>query len=337
MKDDIKYTSLRDASRLSLKDMVPLRGPLSIYLEVTNVCNFKCVFCPESFSNYKEISGGHFRLSTTDYSAIIEQISELRTVKTLNFYMMGEPFAHPQLLSFVKLAKEINASERIIVTSNGSLIKERIYREICESKLDYLRISIYGANEDKQIRNTQSKISLSKIRDNISKFKEFRDQNKYKNPFIYIKMIDSGYIDDNQEFIEYFSNVGDQVAIEPVMNWNDPEEGRLTTLDNESLQNTDYFSHRKKCCPFPFYTLVIHSDLKVSVCCVDWNKKTIIGDLKRQSLDQIWLGEPLREFQLKHIEGRRNEISGCKNCTFIHTAPDNLDDLKKSEFLSRIK
>jgi len=48
------YAQLKTGPRISLADQVPLRGPLSIFVEPTNICNFKCVFCPESFSNYEE-------------------------------------------------------------------------------------------------------------------------------------------------------------------------------------------------------------------------------------------------------------------------------------------
>jgi MoaA/NifB/PqqE/SkfB family radical SAM enzyme len=100
------YSSLRsNKERIPLGESVPLMGPLSVYLETTNICNFKCVFCPESFTNYSEISGGLFRLSSDDFSRVADQLAEVRTVKTLNFYMMGEPFANKELLSFVSEAK----------------------------------------------------------------------------------------------------------------------------------------------------------------------------------------------------------------------------------------
>ena len=83
--------------------------------------------------------------------------------------------------------------------------------------------------------------------------------------------------------------------------------------------------------------MVIHSDLKVSVCCVDWEKKTLIGDLRKESLLDIWNGKKLRDMQVKHIQGKKNDIEGCKNCTYHHTAIDNIDELKEDDFLSRCK
>ena len=221
------------------------------------------------------------------------------------------------------------------MTSNGSLIKPKLYDDICKTQLDYLRISIYGPNEEKQRANTASKIKLSQIRDNIAGIKSYRDQAGYAHPFIYVKMIESKDEAENQEFLSFFEGVGDQVVIEPVMNWNDPAEGSLAQMDPAELKNKPYFEHKKDVCPFPFYTLVIHSDLKVSVCCVDWSKQAVIGNLREQTLSEIWHGEKLREFQMLHLLRRRNEISACKNCTFLHTAPDNLDGLAADEFSHR--
>ena len=68
--------------------------------------------------------------------------------------MMKEPFINKQLLSFVSDAKEKDLSDKVIITSNGSLINPYIHKELIASGLDYLRISIYGATETDQKKYT---------------------------------------------------------------------------------------------------------------------------------------------------------------------------------------
>jgi len=329
------YSSLRVLNRLDLTKAIPLAGPLTIYLEPTNICNFKCVYCPESLDNYKEAAGGRFQLSLDDFKAIAPQIKDLGTVKTLNFYMMGEPFVNKQLTQFVSIAKAATISERVIVTSNGTLVRPHIYKDICDSGLDYLRVSIYGSNEDAHKANTQSPFRLSLIKENILGLKQFRDQLGQRRPFIYIKMIESPNPDDNVEFRRMFAEVGDELFIEPAMNWNDPENNNFLGAAKDTPLNKQYFSAKKEVCPFPFYTLVIHSDLRVSVCCVDWNKQAVVGNLRHESLSDIWKGDNLRAFQLKHLQRKRHELSGCSTCTYLHTAPDNIDSLTDSVFAER--
>lgn len=327
----IDYSDLRKKPRVDLARSIPLAGPLSVYIEPTNICNFKCRFCPESFSSYQEDAGGLFTMSQADHGSIIDQLKEFGTVKTLNYYMMGEPLVNKDLFNMINEAKIKNVSERIILTSNGSLLLPKTYKEICDSGLDYLRISIYGSSEEMHRQNTKSKIPLGRISKNVRDFKSYRDANSSAKPFIYIKSIDAQDAALNSNFLELFRDAGDEVAVEPVMNWNNPPDGLLSTLPKEQLLGTEYFQNKKEVCPFPFYTLVIHSDLNVSVCCVDWNKKVVVGNAKFNSLSEIWNGPSINTIRKLHLERKKSLISGCKNCTYLHTAPDNIDCLAKSD------
>jgi len=184
----MNYSSLRQSPRVNLRDEVPLSYPLAIYVEPTNKCNFKCKFCPESFEDYSELSGGFSQLNLDQWHLIATEISSLTNgngVKTLNFYMMGEPFINKSLLTFVGDAKERGLSDKVIITSNGSLINPQIHKDLIASGLDYLRISIYGATEADQKKNTQTNTPISKIRDNVHGLFKLRNDMGSIKPYIY--------------------------------------------------------------------------------------------------------------------------------------------------------
>lgn len=333
--ETLRYSTLRQKARLDLCEAVPLNGPLAVYIEPTNICNFKCVFCPESFKNFEEKSGGFFRLSLSDFEKIADQLALLGSVKTVNFYMMGEPFANSNLLQFTKIAKERGIGERVIVTTNGSLLREKIHADICNSGIDFLRVSIYGANQRTHLQHTQSRVALAKIQENVRKLKTFRDTHGFRTPHIYTKMIRSLDEVENNQFLQSFGEIADEICLEPVMNWNDPEEGNLTQQESADWQNDPFFAKRKLACSFPFYTMVIHSDLRVSPCCVDWDKQLIVGDLKVQSLHDIWNSPKWEALRIAHLNHQRGEIPGCRNCSYLHTAPDNIDKLTEAEYKKR--
>ena len=323
--------------RIDLAESIPLSGPLSVHIEPTNICNFKCKCCPQSFSNYKEKAGGLFQLSMDDFEIIANQLSTLPPVKQLNLFLMGEPFVNKELINFIKMAKDKNLSKCYMVSSNGVLLTSEKYQSLCESGLDFLRISIFGSNEEIHSDITQSKIKLSKVKENIENFQKFKSLNGFSKPRTIVKMIDTENAESNEEFISDFTGLGDETLLEPLTNWNDPVEGNLSKKDKSDLMLTRHYQRKKKVCSYPFYSLIIHSDLQVSVCCVDWGKKTLIGDLRRETLIEIWNGEKLRNIQLKHIQGKKSELEGCGNCTYIHTAIDNIDALDEKTFLSRLK
>jgi radical SAM protein with 4Fe4S-binding SPASM domain len=324
----LNYGELRKKSdRVNLDESIPLPYPLSVYVEPTNRCNFKCSFCPESFDNFAELTRGFHFMSLQEMEITIEQLLEItqgKGVKTMNFYMMGEPLMNNNTPDFIEMCRKSGVAEKLILTSNGSLLKGERAKRLASCPPDYLRISIYGHTTEHHRTVTTSRVPLEDIRDNVKSFQSLVNSDECK---IYVKMIDQGE-EKNQAFLNLFRGCGDEVAIEPVMNWNDPDEGNLAGLDTQDLLKSEYFANKKEVCPSPFYVTVIHSDMNVSVCCVDWAKETVVGNLKEKTLKEIWGGEELRKFQALHLNGKRSEIKACKNCTYIHTFPDRIESPK---------
>ena len=59
---------------------------------------------------------------------------------------------------------------------------------------------------------------------------------------------------------------------------------------------------------------------------LDWARKLIIGDTRKQSLREIWTGDTLFKHQLAHLAGKRKENSTCAACgQLTHCLPDNID------------
>ncbi len=324
----MNYTSLQ-TKRIDLSANIPLQKPFTIYIEPTNICNFKCNFCPHSLENFKEESGGVFSLSEKSFNIILNQIKEFQKISTLNLHYMGEPFVNKNIIKFISLAKKANISKNVIVTSNGSLIKEKIFYDLCKSNLDYLRVSIYAGSEIKHNTTTKSKIPLKKILEQLTALHKFKLENNIKKPHVYIKMIRSENEKENNLFFKNFKNAGNEIELEDVMDWNSYDKKSFLNIPKKDFPKQKTMSIKKEVCPFPFYTLVVHADLNVSVCCVDWNKKTVVGSLKKNTLKEIWLGGKLRDFQRMHLTKRAAELEGCKNCTYLHTARDNLDNVSK--------
>jgi radical SAM protein with 4Fe4S-binding SPASM domain len=112
------------------------------------------------------------------------------------------------------------------------------------------------------------------------------------------------------------------------MNWNGYEGRDLlgAYYDCEKPSDSDIYSGFKKICPFPFYSCVINCDGTVTACCVDWNKNTIIGDLRTESFEDIWNGKKAYDLRLRLLDGP------CRDCQFLHTAADNIDELSHDDF-----
>ena len=82
-----------------------------VYLEITNVCNRSCAFCP------KTRRAPRF-LAEDDFVRLLEKLRPWTDY--LYFHLMGEPLLHPQLERFLTLAGE--RGFRVILTTNGTLL-----------------------------------------------------------------------------------------------------------------------------------------------------------------------------------------------------------------------
>ena len=81
------------------------------YLEITNICNLDCLFCPKTSREKRSLSPAEFDLLT----------DKLRgKIKFLYFHLMGEPLLHRHLPEFISMAREKGFIP--VLTTNGTLL-----------------------------------------------------------------------------------------------------------------------------------------------------------------------------------------------------------------------
>ena len=310
-----------------------------MYIETTNRCNIRCTYCPLSFDEYSETVGGFKTMKLDLFQKIAADIKESGKLKVLRFYLMGEPLVNPHLPEMISIATHMKLAERTELTSNGFLLDKKKSLAIINSGLDYLRISVSSINPERHKRVTESNYGVNQLYDNILNFKKLRDKMGIKKPFLYVKMLDSLDKKENSQFLDMYDTVADETLLEKPMNW-DSFEGRdlLTLTYDDDVKNLKgLYPYKKTVCPFPFYTLTINVDGDVTVCCVDWNKDTAVGNIHENSLKTIWNGKRMKEFLKMQISGNRDTNPSCSNCQFLFTTPDNLDDMTPTMINSIIK
>ena len=70
----------------------------------------------------------------------------------------------------------------------------------------------------------------------------------------------------------------------------------------------------------------MNADGLVSSCFLDWGRKLVIGDVRTESMKEIWNSERMNALRLQHLEGRRRQNPVCGNCGQLsHCLPDNVD------------
>lgn len=84
-----------------------------IYVEISNLCNLSCAFCPGTKRD-KRI------MTEEEFAALLPKLRPYTDF--LYFHLMGEPLCHPKLGIFLELAH--HAGFKVILTTNGTLLKK---------------------------------------------------------------------------------------------------------------------------------------------------------------------------------------------------------------------
>ena len=104
-----------------------------IYLEIYNVCNLKCAFCPGT-KRPKKV------MSEAEFSALLPKLRPYTDY--LYFHLMGEPLCHPCLERFLELAGE--AGFKVILTTNGTLLQKQQEVLLHSPALHKVNISLHA-------------------------------------------------------------------------------------------------------------------------------------------------------------------------------------------------
>ncbi len=105
-----------------------------VYVEITNICNLHCHFCPGTKRQGRFLPPEEFRV-----------LAERLRGRTgyLYLHVMGEPLLHPQLEEILSIASELGF--RVCVTTNGTLLAERGAALLGASSLHKVSVSLHSA------------------------------------------------------------------------------------------------------------------------------------------------------------------------------------------------
>lgn len=109
-----------------------------IYVEISNVCNLKCRFCPPLQREPRVMSTQEFERVCAEACKYTDYIY---------LHLMGEPLLHPKLSELMQIAKSYQLSVQI--TTNGTLIAEKAEVLLNEPALRQVNFSLssYEAND----------------------------------------------------------------------------------------------------------------------------------------------------------------------------------------------
>ena len=104
-----------------------------VYLEITNVCNLSCSFCPGTKRPKHFLSPEEFRCLASRLAGHTEY---------LYLHVMGEPLLHPRLAEILDIAAALGF--KICLTTNGTLLDRALPTLLSARKLHKISVSLHS-------------------------------------------------------------------------------------------------------------------------------------------------------------------------------------------------
>ena len=237
------------------------------YLEITNICNLNCVFCPKTTRAKHTLTIDEFDTLTTRL---------MGEVRFLYFHLMGEPFLHPHLPQFVEMARQKGFIP--VITTNGTLLSKR--EDMLEALPHKLQISLHS-------HEGNGKEDLEQYIDEVMTFAK---EAARRGCIIVLRLWnEGGHNSMNEEIIRLIANHQPRPWVERNDGWRLAENLYIES-DNmfewPDLQHESYAGEEVFCYALRNQIGVL-VDGTVVPCCLDHNGDMHLGNLYTQSLEEI--------------------------------------------------
>jgi radical SAM protein with 4Fe4S-binding SPASM domain len=278
-----------------------------IYIEITNVCNLNCSFCPKTKRKPEFMSLDLFKTAIKESKHLCEEIT---------LHVMGEPLIHPEIKEIIEFAQKENV--KINLTTNGTLVSK--HQNILLSKaIRRINFSIHGikncfSKEEQQV-HLKNIISFTKRaqkeREDLIITYRLWNINDESNSDI-IKTIEKKF---NIELEEKSNKISTKIVNNAFIHydnsfeWPDP---------NKKIKATKGYCHGLS------NHIGILSDGTVIPCCLDNNGNIPLGNIKNNTINEI-LKSPRAINMKKGFQERKLKENLCKGCTYIKRFEKNKD------------
>jgi glycosyltransferase involved in cell wall biosynthesis/MoaA/NifB/PqqE/SkfB family radical SAM enzyme len=291
----------RPALRMVAPDETP-SFPIEIQIQTNTFCNATCVMCPHPEVK-QEVSMGHMEESL--YRDILLQCAAEPGLKRIEPFLMNEPFTDKRLLDWIALAKETVPHADVTVTTNGALVTPAVSDRLVRSGLDAIWFSFNGAEED--TFEAIMGIPQASVVENIDYLLSVRPSTLR----VCVNMIETTMMQPEiARNVRNWTRRGVEAGPSPLVN----RGGNVRNY--EQLNYRPINARPIRVCELVFYKMYILYNGDVVLCCMDWRRQVVLGNLRRQSLAEIWQGEQYTHIREKLLRRDTSQLELCGTCSY---------------------
>lgn len=268
-----------------------------VYIEISNICNLKCSFCPGTTRNPR-------RMNIDEFKIVLKKIKDYTDY--IYFHLLGEPLCHPELEAFLNLAEEMNF--KVIITTNGTLLNK--CKDILLGSHSHYKTVIslhsFEANDTKN--------SFEDYLTNCSEYAKSAENEK----IVVLRLWNNGGKDSlNDKILTVLENYfpkpwieernGTRIGNKIYLQYGDKFD--WPTLENDNInENVFCYGLRDQ--------IGILADGTVVPCCLDSNGDIPLGNIFTDDMQSILNSEKAQNIY-NGFSNRTAQEELCKRCNFV--------------------
>ncbi|AWK52481.1 radical SAM protein [Clostridium beijerinckii] len=280
-----------------------------VYIEITNVCNLSCNFCPKTARKLKS-------MDKESFDHIIKNIKPYTDY--VYFHLMGEPFLNKELKNFLEISKENQL--KVNITSNGTLIREVKDTLLNAPALRQVNISLHSfeANEEQ--------IDFNEYINNIINFVKEATENTNIICSLRLWNLDTRYSANNNMNIDIFKLLEQEFKIDCDLKESLKEKNSFKLKNNVYISMGEKFKWpslkeeelgERAFCYGLRDQIGILVDGTVVPCCLDSEGSISLGNIFENTLDEILNSKRAKDIY-NGFSGRKAVEELCKRCGFTN-------------------
>src|SRR5215831_9893390 len=270
-------------------------GPIEITLESTAKCNLYCPMCPRHIYTFDNEN-----MDLELYRKIVQDCKDY--VEFIWPYGIGEPMIHPNIFEMIRITRD--AGIRTGMSTNATLLDERRADLLLDCGLDYVIFAFDGASKE-TYEKYRIGATFEKTRENILNFLEKKLDRKAAI-YVVLQMV---LLKENTPEKERYREMWSVPGVDEIRFKRDEIQ-----IEGSKIPDVEFKTQRHNPCHLLWRgPLYVRYDGLAWPCCYMW-KEPPVGNLKEQSVMEVWNSEAMVKLREAHVKGDVSAYPACQTC-----------------------
>lgn len=287
-------------------DVYPQRQQLDDYppylqIEPSSICNFRCVFCYQTVRSFTDKSSGHMGTMSFDlFKKIVDQIEG--KVDLISLASRGEPFVCKDVSRMLAYCR--GKFLGLKVNTNASLLNEEKCHALLSGGVNTIVISADAAEKSlySQLRVGGK---LDAVLQNVKMLRDIKFKH-YPQSSVIMRVSGVMYhsaVPNMSSMIQKWGEWADQVCFVKYNPWENVYESPVNNM--------------MTVCSDLWRRMFIWFDGSTNPCDTDYKSTLSVGNILKNTVTELWRGEPYQRLRNAHLEKKRQEVNPCRRCTVV--------------------